>query len=192
MLEITKVDWIYKVTMAGEGFKNGAPCYDVYVVNAHDVEGAVEAAKEGMRGQYYGTPTILAAVPAKSVKNDSFMVVIGDIEVGKGLPDGVDEDNEASDIISESYLERRNRLEGLPIKFVDDIAKLPWHGNSAADDGLFKAVARFCRNTTNRDDIRHAIYLQGKYGMGIDAPVTDAEMDEYLEHMAEDKWSHEA
>lgn len=64
----------------------------------------------------------------------------------------------------------------------EKIAVLPWVGNHWSDMPNFEACERLIFSLKDREQIRTALYLQGKHGMGIDAQVTDAEIDEFLSY----------
>lgn len=83
------------------------------------------------------------------------------------------------------YWKEREELAKTEIKLAGDIAKLPWHGNHASDNGLFTACNRFIHaqySTGNNKEAKLALFLMGKYGMGIDEPVTDQILKEYLQN----------
>lgn len=78
----------------------------------------------------------------------------------------------------------RNRqwADSLKLETVADIKKLPWLGNHYSDSELFHLVDRFVRRQTDRAVQKAALAAVAKYGMGIDAPVKDVDLDLYLSH----------
>lgn len=66
------------------------------------------------------------------------------------------------------------------INRTEDIAALPWHGNHYSDVGLFSACNKFILQLTDREEQKTALHAMAKYGMGIDQPVADADLDEFL------------
>src|ERR1039457_6798809 len=74
----------------------------------------------------------------------------------------------------------RDDLEFAPIGKAEDIAKLPWAGNAYSDMGLLRAIARFVARTTDRAQLRLAGELLGSVGMGIDDPMSEEELDEWI------------
>jgi hypothetical protein len=63
-----------------------------------------------------------------------------------------------------------------------DIATLGWVGNYAADWERFKAVDDYIRHPSRLfEEQREALYLMSLHGVGIDEPVTDAELKNYVQ-----------
>ncbi len=79
-----------------------------------------------------------------------------------------------------AYWAGREKLANTKIKKAADIAKLPWHGNHASDNGLFIACEKFIKAQKSRETQRRALWLMGKYGMGISGKVTEHELNEFL------------
>jgi hypothetical protein len=79
------------------------------------------------------------------------------------------------------YLSERWALASRQLNCPEDIAKLPWQGNHASDMGLFTACEKLIRRLPDREQQKQAFAATAKYGMGYDGPVSDAELDDFLE-----------
>ena len=75
---------------------------------------------------------------------------------------------------------------GVHIKTAADIQSLPWVGNHASDYHLFEACDNFMATTPDREEAKAAVYAMGKFGMGIDEPVDEAELDDWALMMVDD------
>ena len=62
----------------------------------------------------------------------------------------------------------------------EQVASLPWRGNYAGDRHLFDAVERYVRAEANDEKRHRAVYLAQLYGMGVDEPVGNQEVLEFL------------
>ena len=63
---------------------------------------------------------------------------------------------------------------------LEDIAELGWVGNYFHDQKRFHAVEKFIRAQKDPAIQKKAIQLMSKYGMGEDAPVSDADLKSFL------------
>lgn len=63
-----------------------------------------------------------------------------------------------------------------------DILALPWAGNHASDSGLFRAVTAVvhARARSDRPGACALLQAMSAAGMGIDAPVSDADLSVFL------------
>lgn len=64
----------------------------------------------------------------------------------------------------------------------EQISKLPWVGNYAADAHLFDKCDAFAHTLSNREQRRRAVYLTTLHGMGIDEPISDEGLDFFDRH----------
>jgi hypothetical protein len=65
---------------------------------------------------------------------------------------------------------------------VDEIKDLPWFGNFASDSPLFQAIDDFVIERATSPEIAcAALHQLGVHGMGIDNPVTVAELSQYVD-----------
>lgn len=69
----------------------------------------------------------------------------------------------------------------MAITSAEQIAELTWIGNHASDSATFGECDAFIKASADREAQRRALYLMVLHGMGIDEPVTDAILDEYLQ-----------
>lgn len=60
------------------------------------------------------------------------------------------------------------------------IANLPWKGNHASDCWLFNSCEAFIKSLSDREEQKRALHLMALHGMGVDKPVSDKALDEYL------------
>jgi hypothetical protein len=82
--------------------------------------------------------------------------------------------------VKSDYFQGRNALSATVITSPEQIAKLPWHGNHASDCGLFEAVDKYVHSLKDKKQQKRALYLMCLHGMGIDEPVSNAGLAEYL------------
>jgi predicted nucleic acid-binding Zn-ribbon protein len=79
----------------------------------------------------------------------------------------------------------RPRLPGAPaytINHPSDITNLGWVGNYAGDERRFAAVDAYVRDPARTPaEQKEALYLMTLHGMGIDEPISDEDLRQYLE-----------
>jgi predicted nucleic acid-binding Zn-ribbon protein len=79
----------------------------------------------------------------------------------------------------------RPRLPGAPaytINHPSDITNLGWVGNYAGDALRFAAVDAYVRDSARTPaEQKEALYLMTLHGMGIDEPISDDDLRQYLE-----------
>lgn len=80
--------------------------------------------------------------------------------------------------------DREPRAHFLPAREITtpaDVEHLGWVGNHFSDHERFQAVETWVRAQTDREAQKRALSEMTKHGMGIDAPMTDDELDDYLQ-----------
>ena len=63
---------------------------------------------------------------------------------------------------------------------IDEIKKHEWAGNHYNDCRAFMAVEQFVRDNSDIEQQREALYIMGSKAMGIHEPVTNSQIQEYL------------
>lgn len=62
----------------------------------------------------------------------------------------------------------------------EQVSDLGWVGSHHFDSERFDAVTAYVLTCSSKEDIRRALYLMSVHGMGIDAPVSDEDIDSFL------------